>query len=75
VLVKSDINFNTLYDVVNNTFLRQGSKAPFNKKKLQHFIEMLIVEKRFVSFAALTDLLQLRRAGKLQIVDNQDDVF
>jgi len=56
VLVKSDINFNTLYDVVNNTFLRQGSKAPFNKKKLQHFIEMLIVEKRFVSFAALNNI-------------------
>jgi hypothetical protein len=54
VKIRSNIDFEDLYDVVNKTFLRQGSKAPFNKNKLENFIKALSKKQKFISFGAYT---------------------
>ncbi len=52
VEIKEDIPFETLWVVINKTFIRQGSKSPFNKEKLSYFIKILKEKKAFVSFGA-----------------------
>ncbi len=52
VKIKDNIPFEDLWDVVNKTFLRQGSKAPFKKEKLNRFTERLKEQGSFVSFGA-----------------------
>jgi len=52
VEIRENIPFETLWDIVNKTFIRQGSKSPFNKEKLSNFIKVLTEKKAFVSFGA-----------------------
>lgn len=52
IVIKKDIPFEILWDLVNKTFLRQGSKSPFNKKKLEHYIDTLKEKKLFISLGA-----------------------
>jgi len=52
ISIKENIPFDILWDIVNKTFLRQGSKAPFNRKKLENYILNLKEKSAFVSFGA-----------------------
>jgi len=52
ITIKQDIPFDTLWELVNKTFLRQGSKSPFNKKKLEYYVTTLKEKGTFVSFGA-----------------------
>ena len=52
VTIKRNIPFEELWQVVNKTFLRQGSKAPFNKEKLRRYISILQKRGNFTSFGA-----------------------
>jgi len=52
VSIKRDIEFEGVYSIVEKTFRRQGSKAPFDKLKLKDFISKLNSEKSLVSFGA-----------------------
>lgn len=52
VEIKKEIPFETLWEVINKTFIRQGSKSPFNKEKLSNFITTLKEKEAFVSFGA-----------------------
>ncbi len=52
IIIKEDIPFETIWELVNKTFIRQGSKSPFKKEKLSHFIEQLKTRDRFISFGA-----------------------
>jgi len=47
-----DIDFDSFFDIINKTFLRQGSKAPFDKLKLKSFIEKMNNKGCYNSFAA-----------------------
>lgn len=57
--IKSNIHiyknteFDVFFNIINKTFLRQGSNAPFNRVKLKSFIKELTLKRRFVSFKAL----------------------
>lgn len=55
VTVKQDISFDTLWDITNKTFIRQGGKSPFNKNKLESFTTNLKEKKHFVSFGAYNE--------------------
>jgi len=55
VEVRREIPFEDLWYVVNKTFLRQGSKAPFNKDRLKRFINDLMNRGSFISFGAYND--------------------
>lgn len=46
---------NKFYDVINKTFLRQGGKAPFSKKKILDFISHLEQKDCFSSFGAIDE--------------------
>lgn len=50
VTIKKDISFKDLWDVVDKTFLRQGSKSPFNKKRLENYVNTL--SSNFTSYGA-----------------------
>ena len=52
VKIKTNIPFDDLYMLVNKTFLRQGSKAPFAKHKLCDFILKIKENGSIVSFGA-----------------------
>lgn len=52
VIIKENIPFEDLWEVVNKTFLRQGSKSPFRKEKLRLFTQELIKRDAFRSFGA-----------------------
>jgi len=52
VIIKQNIPFEELWSVVDKTFLRQGSKSPFKKEKLEHFVDTLRKQDSFVSFGA-----------------------
>jgi hypothetical protein len=52
VTIKQNISFDELWEQVNKTFIRQGSKSPFKKEKLQYFISELKKREVFVSFGA-----------------------
>ena len=52
IVIKRDIPFEELWSVIDKTFLRQGSKPPFKKDKLEHFIDTLSKQDSFVSFGA-----------------------
>jgi hypothetical protein len=52
VTIKQNISFDELWKQVNKTFIRQGSKSPFKKEKLRHFILELRKREVFVSFGA-----------------------
>jgi len=47
-----DIDFNSFYDIIDKTFLRQGSKAPFDRIKLGSFVKKMTNKGCFHSFAA-----------------------
>ncbi len=53
VIVKKDIEFDIFYKVIDKTFRRQGSKAPFNKESLEVFSMKVAENGRFTSFGAL----------------------
>ena len=52
IVIKENISFEELWEQVNKTFVRQGSKSPFKKEKLQHFVSELKKKEAFVSFGA-----------------------
>ncbi len=52
ISIKQNIPFEDLWDLVNKTFIRQGSKSPFNKEKLKNFINTLEAKNAFISFGA-----------------------
>jgi len=49
-IIKEDIPYEDLWQVVNKTFLRQGSKSPFKKEKFIKYIEHLGKRGVFKSF-------------------------
>jgi len=49
-IVKEDIPFDDLWELVDKTFLRQGSKSPFKKDKLNNYIQELTKKGAFKSF-------------------------
>jgi len=49
-IIKEDIDFEDIWDIVNKTFLRQGSKSPFKKERLKEYIESLSKRGVFKSF-------------------------
>ncbi len=53
ILIKRDISFDDLWDLVTKTFLRQGGKPPYNKEKLKRYIKR--VGESFISFGAYKD--------------------
>ncbi len=55
VSIDQDIGFDILFQLVNKTFLRQGSKAPFSKELLQYFVEKLITRNCIKTFAAIDE--------------------
>jgi len=52
VTIKQDIPFEELWSLVNKTFIRQGSKSPFNQEKLKYFTHKLKENDTFISFGA-----------------------
>jgi len=50
VIIKNNIPFEDLWDLVNKTFLRQGSKAPFNREKLENYTKT--IKNNFTSYGA-----------------------
>lgn len=52
IMIKENINTSHLFNIINKTFLRQGSKAPFNKSRFETFITELANKNKFVSFGA-----------------------
>ncbi|NEW60221.1 GNAT family N-acetyltransferase, partial [Sulfurovum sp. bin170] len=52
VEIREETPFELLWDLVNKTFIRQGSKSPFNRERLEHFILKLKERGTFVSFGA-----------------------
>ena len=52
VLIDENIGFEAFYEVINKTFLRQGSKSPFIESELSNFINSLRKFEKFVSFGA-----------------------
>lgn len=67
--LKSSIKINKmveseqLFNLINKTFLRQGSSAPFNKKKFILFIENMIQKNSFESFGAYNNGKLISVAG------------
>ena len=52
--IRKEIEFEQFYEIINKTFLRQGSKAPFTKNKLRGFIHVLTEKNRIIIFGAYT---------------------
>ncbi len=52
IKIKYNIPFEEFWDIINKTYLRQGSKAPFSKEKLENFINRLIEKNAFFSMGA-----------------------
>jgi len=52
VCIKKDIPLETLWELVNKTFIRQGSKAPFAKKRMIDYMHKLKEHGAFTSFGA-----------------------
>ncbi len=50
--IRENIKFNDFYNIINKTFIRQGSKAPFKKEKIKRYIENLEKRGNFLSFGA-----------------------
>jgi uncharacterized protein YhbP (UPF0306 family) len=59
VVVKRDIDFDNLYSIIEKTFRRQGSKSPFNKAKLESFINDLLKNNQLISLGAYNNKNQL----------------
>jgi len=55
VRVETKIDFESFYQIINKTFLRQGSKAPFDKKVIQSYIRQLEEKGSFVTFGAYSE--------------------
>ena len=55
VEIRRNIPFEDLWELVDKTFLRQGSKSPFKKDKLKHYIQTLQSKKAFVTWGAYFD--------------------
>lgn len=53
IVITQGIDFDSFYEIINKTFLRQGSKAPFDKTKLNSFIEKMTNRGHFHFFAAM----------------------
>lgn len=52
--IRKNIEFEEFYEIINKTFIRQGSKAPFKKEKIKKYIETLEKKGNFISFGAYT---------------------
>jgi len=52
VEVKRDVDFEIFWDLVNKTYIRQGSKAPFSKDRIKKYIIELKRRGVFESFGA-----------------------
>ncbi len=50
VIIKQNIPFEDLWNTIDKTFLRQGSKSPFDKEKLSIFIKNITKKDSFISF-------------------------
>ncbi len=53
IQISKNLEYDVFYNIINKTFLRQGSKAPFNKVDLLSFIKELTLKNRFVLFGAV----------------------
>lgn len=69
-----DVEFDSFYKIINKTFLRQGSKAPFDRDKLHKFIKELRKKDKFVSFAALNQENEIISVCGL-VYDNNSSYF
>ena len=49
-VIEEDIPFEDLWKIVNKTFLRQGSRSPFKKDRLQEYVKELSKRGAFKSF-------------------------
>ncbi len=74
VVIKNNIQFDELYNIVNLTFKRQGSKAPFSQNKLKRFIEILTQRKKFISLGAYNNDGVLISACGI-VLDNRSSYF
>ncbi len=52
VVIKKDIDFEIFWELVNKTYIRQGSKAPFSKERIKRYIDKLKSRAVFESFGA-----------------------
>jgi len=52
IIIKTNIKFDDFYEIIDKTFIRQGSKAPFNKEKIKQYIKVLEKRGNFISFGA-----------------------
>ena len=52
VNIEYNIPLDELFSVVDKTFLRQGSRAPFSKERVKNFLEELINKDAFLSIGA-----------------------
>jgi len=53
ITVRKDIDFETFWMLVNKTYLRQGSKAPFSKDRIKRYINELQKRGVFEIFGAI----------------------
>jgi hypothetical protein len=59
VIIESNIDINQFYDIINKTYLRQGSKAPFSLQKIHHFISQIDSHECIKLFGAKNNLGEL----------------
>jgi hypothetical protein len=52
IKITMDVPMDLFFEIINKTFLRQGSKAPFNKNKIQNYINKLSELNHYRSFSA-----------------------
>ena len=52
ITIIENVEFDAFFEVIEKTFLRQGGKSPFNKKRLKYFIETLSGKYAIKLFAA-----------------------
>ena len=52
IYIKMNTPIDSFFNIINKTFLRQGSKAPFNKDKIRNYINELSEVNHFRSFSA-----------------------
>ena len=68
--IRQGVEFEQFYEIINKTFLRQGSKAPFSQKKIERFISNLSKKNRICTFGAYTNNNELISACGI-VFDNK----
>ncbi len=74
IVIKQNVDFNSFYDIINKTFLRQGSKSPYSQQWLKQFIDEIKEKRCFVSFGAYNKLGELISVCGL-VFDNKSAYF